>query len=382
MIQYGRQSIHEDDIQSVVTTLESDFLTTGPQVAAFEKKISQLMDIPFTIAVNNATFALHIAVLALSEEKGFKGITTPITFAASANCILYNGGELNLIDVSPNKPHLDLNLLEDYLKKNSVDIVVPVSFAGLAFDLPKLSRLSEKYGFKIIEDASHAFGTTYTINNQKFYSGSCHHSDIGVYSFHPIKNITTAEGGLICTRDERIYKKLLALRNHGIYKEQNPNPHFYNIKHLGFNGRLSDIHAALGITQLSKLFDYKERRTLIAKKYQEAFSSLENISCIQWDNNKESPFFHIYPIQIDSFQTKIALINFLTEKGIGTQTHYVPIHYHDHFKGHLKNLNLPNSESYYETCLTLPIFPLLKEEEQSFIIDSVFEFFKSTRLNI
>lgn len=375
-IPYGRQSINQDDIDTVVKTLNSDFLTQGPKVKEFEERFAIYTDSKYAVAVNNATSGLHLSVLALGLKKGERVITTPITFAASANCVRYVGAEVWLADIDPNTYLLDINSVKELIEskpKGFFKGIIPVDFAGLPVNLEKFKDLAKKHNLWIIEDACHAPGGYFTDSeNKKQKCGNGNYADIGVFSFHPVKHITCGEGGMLTTNSKKLYEKLMLLRTHGIAKENMQENHggwYYEMIELGFNYRLTDFQAALGITQLKKNDKGVIRRNEIADKYKTAFKNkIKYQSLTSGDLNAH----HLFIIEIDE---RKELYNFLRKHNIFAQIHYIPIHTLPYYSNiGYKNADLFNSEKYYERCISLPMYPSLTEKEQEFVILKVLDF--------
>ncbi len=378
-IPYGRQSITQEDIDEVVKVLQSDFLTQGPKIPEFESLFSDYIGAKYSVAVANGTAALHLAALALNLNKGDKVITTPITFAASANCVLYAGGEVDFVDIDPESYLIDLNQVEDKLKKSkpgTYKCIIPVDFAGYPVRLDKLKELTDKYNCKIIEDACHAPGG-YFIDSKgvKQNCGNNNYSDMAIFSFHPVKHIATGEGGMITTNDEQIYKKLTLLRTHGITKDtgllnENHGGWYYEMVDLGFNYRLTEIQAALGVSQLKKAEKGLKRRTEIALEYSQSFKN-SHITTPKVDEN----LLHAYHLYVVLVEKRAELYNFLAKNSIFSQVHYVPVHLHPYYqKMGWKKGDLPIAENYYNQCLSLPMYPALSNEQQEFVIEKVKEF--------
>jgi len=368
-IPYGKQSIDQNDIDTVVETLKSDYLTTGPKVKEFENALSDYCNAKYTVAVANGTAALHLASLILLS-KGDKVLTTPNSFLATSNAILYAGAKPVFVDIS-NDGNIDLDLCEEELKKdNSIKAIYAVAFSGNMLNQEKLADLKKTYNIKILEDNAHAIGAKY--NGIK--AGSCINSNISIFSFHPVKHLTTAEGGAITTNDKTIYEKLLILRGHGMVKTSDMKPWEYEMQELGFNYRITDIQCALGISQLKKLPSFIERRFEIAKNYDASFQNTIVKPLYIFDGKSS---YHLYVVQVDFTSLSISkeeLFNKLREKSIGIQLHYIPINKQAYYKGlGYGNEYTPNMDRYYEECFSLPMYPLLSDEEQEYVIKSVFE---------
>jgi UDP-4-amino-4,6-dideoxy-L-N-acetyl-beta-L-altrosamine transaminase len=377
MIPYGRQSVDSDDIVAVAEVLGGDYLTTGPKVAEFEKAFSEKIGSKYAVAVSNGTAALHLSALALLSPND-KVLTTPISFVATSNSILYANAKPIFVDVGSDA-NIDLNLCEDALKKDSsIKAIFAVHFTGKCVDLAGLKTLKEKYGVKIVEDAAHALGAT----------GVASVGDTSTFSFHPVKHITTGEGGMIATNDEAIYKKLLTLRGHGLTRDGGafenaeafdengaPNPWYYEMHDLGFNYRLTDFQCALGLSQLAKLDKFVERRKEIAARYDEAFKDIEHIKPLyrfEFDSA-----YHLYVARVDFTKARIGraeLFKRLNTKKIYPQVHYIPINTQPYYKklGYAPS-DTPNALKYYEECISLPMFYSLDPEAQELVIKTLRE---------
>ena len=379
-IPYGRQSINDDDVKAVIETLKSDYLTQGPKIKEFEQKFAEYVGAKYAVAVNNATSGLHLATTALGVKPGDRVIVTPMTFAASANCVRYCGGEVTFCDIDPDTYLMDIEKLKEILASNPEGTfkgVIVVDFAGYPHNLEEFRAVCDQYGLWLIEDACHAPGAWFTDskgNRQK--SGNGNFADISVFSFHPVKHIATGEGGMVTTNNPELYKKLAHYRTHGITKDpellhKNDGGWYYEMQDLGFNYRLTDFQAALGVSQLERADKGLERRQEIAHRYDEAF---KNIDSIKIPVRKEDIFhaFHLYIIQVPD---RKGLYDFLHENGIYAQIHYVPLHLMPYYqeRGNKKG-DLPVVEDYYEHCLSLPMFPTLTDEEQDYVISKVIEY--------
>ena len=379
MIPYGRQDISQVDIDSVVKVLQSDFLTQGQMVPCFEETVANYCGSKHAVAVNSATSALHIACLAMGLGSGDWLWTTPNTFVASANCALYCGAQVDFVDIDPRTYNLCANALEVKLQKAKLEgrlpkIVIPVHFAGQPCDMPAIHLLSEKYGFKIVEDASHAIGASY--NDIKI--GSCVHSDITVFSFHPVKIITTGEGGIATTNNPKIAERLYRLRTHGITNRSElmrarPENEIWNYQQieLGFNYRMTDIQAALGVSQMSRLDVFIERRREIAAAYDRAFANLPIVT--PWLLNEVRSSHHLYPIRIresDCEKDQRQVYDLLRQNGVAANLHYIPIYLQPYYVnlGFRKGL-CPESENFFRQAISLPIYPSLHQEDQDRVID-------------
>lgn len=368
-IPYGKQNITQDDIDAVVETLKSDYLTTGPKVKEFEDALAKFSDVKYCVAVSNGTTALHLASLVLLN-KGDKVLTTPNSFLATSNSILYVGAKPIFVDITKDG-NIDLDLCEAALKKDStIKAIYAVAFSGNPLNQERLKHLRETYKVAILEDCAHAIGATY--NGIK--AGSCANSDISIFSFHPVKHITTAEGGAITTNSKEIYEKLLILRAHGMVKTPDMKPWEYEMRELGHNYRITDIQCALGLSQLNKLDSFIARRKEIAKTYDSAFKNTIVKPLYTFDGNSS---YHLYVVLVDFTKLNISkeeLFIQLREKSIGIQLHYMPINKQPYYKNlGFGNEHTPVMDKYYEECFSLPMYPLLSDEEQQYVIKSLFE---------
>jgi len=375
-IPYGRQSITQEDIDAVVKTLTADFLTQGPKVKEFEEKFAKYVGSKYAVAVNNATSGLHLSVLALGLKLGDRVITTPITFAASANCIRYGGGEVWFADIDPNTYLLDINSVKKLIEskpKGFFKGIIPVDFAGLPLDMEEFRVLADAHNLWIIEDACHAPGGFFEDSiGDKQKCGNAKYADIGVFSFHPVKHIACGEGGMITTNNKDLYNKLVLFRSHGITKnqmEQNHGGWYYEMVDLGYNYRLTDIQSAMGITQLKKNDEGVKKRNEIARKYKKAFEGTIKYQSLPL---KSYNAHHLFIIEVEN---RKGLYDFLREKNIFAQIHYIPVHTLPYYtKIGYKDANLENAENYYSKCISLPMYPTLSNLELDFVIKSVIEF--------
>jgi UDP-4-amino-4,6-dideoxy-N-acetyl-beta-L-altrosamine transaminase len=379
MIPYGRQSITPDDIDAVARVLQSDFLTQGPVVPAFERSVADHCGVEHAVAVNSATSALHIACLALGLGPGDELWTTPVSFVASANCGLYCGARVDFVDVDPVSVNMSVDALEGKLVEaaregRSPKIVVPVHLSGQPCDMKRIRELSFEYEFKVIEDASHAIGATY-LNT---VVGDCAYSDVTVFSFHPVKIITTGEGGMALTRDADVARLMQLLRSHGITRDpasMTEPPHggwYYQQIGLGFNYRLTDIQAALGVSQMRRLQVMLERRRQLADGYDKGLSALP-IQLPQRLDDRSSAW-HLYVVRLtDACKVSRATVfQRLRDAGIGVNVHYIPIHLQPYFQNlGFKSGDFPNSEEYYRRAITLPIFPSMSDEQQHVVVSEL-----------
>lgn len=377
IIPYGRQYINEQDIQAVVDTLQSDFLTQGPRIKAFEEKFAEYIGADYAVAVSNGTAALHLCTLALNVDTHTRVITSPITFAASANCVRYCGGEVILSDIDPATALLDIEKVKNLLEskpKGYFSGIIPVDFAGYPVDLEAFRNLANQYDLWIIEDACHAPGAWHEDSKEiKQRAGNGTYADLAIFSFHPVKHIACGEGGMITTNRKDLYERLLRLRTHGISKnpdllQENHGGWYYEMQELGYNYRLSDIHAALGISQIQRSAQTLKRRQEIAQIYNEAFAN-SPIQTIDASSSKISHAYHLYVIQVPH---RKKLYDYLRQQNIFAQVHYIPIHYLPYYKQFgWKKGDFPKAEKYYDQCLSLPMYPTLSEEEQAYVIEKV-----------
>ncbi|MEX1002981.1 MAG: UDP-4-amino-4,6-dideoxy-N-acetyl-beta-L-altrosamine transaminase [Crocinitomicaceae bacterium] len=372
-IPYGRQDIQQEDIDAVVETLKADYLTQGPKIKEFEDKFASYTGAKYAVAVSNATAGLHLSVMALGLEEGDRMITTPITFAATANCARYVGAEVWFADIDPDTYLLDIQKCRELIEskpKGFFKGIIPVDFAGLPVDLEAFHKLAVEHDLFIIEDACHAPGGYFEDSKgEKVRCGSAKYADAAVFSFHPVKHIACGEGGMITTNSEVVYRQLMLLRTHGITKENlqtTDGGWYYEMQRLGYNYRLTDIQAALGIEQLLKNEKGVQRRNEIANRYQKAFEG--KIKCQAVPNNR----YHAYHLFVIEVEERKKLYDQLHEKGIYAQIHYIPVHTLPYYKeiGY-SELNLTNAENYYADCISLPMFPSLTNEEQDYVIENV-----------
>ena len=379
-IPYGRQHITEEDIEAVVQVLKSDWLTQGPTIKLFEEKFAEYVGARYAVAVSNGTAALHLSVLALGIQPGEKVITTPITFVASANCVRYCGGEVVFADIDPETYLLDIDSVRAILENDRAGNykgIIPVNFAGRVVDMEAFRKLADEFGLWIIEDACHSPGGFFTDSKggiQK--SGNGVFADLSIFSFHPVRHIAAGEGGMVTTNDEQLYKKLLNLRSHGI--QQDPSSKifdhgiwYYEMQELGFNYRLADFQAALGLSQLKRADQGMRRRKQIAGKYHSAFAKAEFL--VGQSGCHTGHAYHLYVVEI---KDRDKLIGYLREKNIWAQVHYIPAHLMPYYRQlGWKDGDFPHAEQYYSRCLSLPIYPTLTDEEQDFVIEKIHEFY-------
>lgn len=368
MIPYGKQTIEQDDIQAVVDVLKSDFLTTGPKIAEFEQTVADYVGAKYAVAISNGTSALHAACFAAGIEPGDEVITTPLTFAASANCVLYCGGTPVFADVDPKTYNIDP---EDIQRKitDRTKAIIAVHFAGQPCDMDAIHSIAREHGLIVIEDGAHALGSVY--KGKKVGSMS----DMTTFSFHPVKPITTGEGGMIVTDNEDFYKKMILFRSHGITRDdsmmtRNDGPWFYQQFNLGYNYRITDIQCALGCSQMKKLDRFLARRKEIVARYNEAFADCDNIITPYQLSDTESGW-HLYIVQVKKCDRRQVFEN-MREKGIGVNVHYIPVYMHPYYQEHgYENVHCANAEEIYSHIISLPLYPGLTSEQQDYVIDTL-----------
>lgn len=391
-IPYGRQNITNEDIKVVVDTLKSDYLTQGPKIAEFEENFAEYIGSKYAVALANGTAALHLCAMALGVNEGDKVITTPITFAASANCIRYCGGEVVFSDIDSETYLLDINKVRTLLEnapKGTYKGIIPVDFAGRANDLEAFRALADEFDLWIIEDSCHSPGGYFKDSAHKTQNcGNGNYADLAIFSFHPVKHIASGEGGMITTNDKVLYEKLLQLRTHGIVKDNDAYtnsiefaggldtyPGWYmEMQNLGYNYRITDFQAALGASQLTRANEGLQIRRDIASTYYNAF---ENKAFIKGQSGViEGHAYHLYVLEIED---RLGLYNYLRSKNIYTQIHYIPCHLMPYYKKFgWQEGDFPNAENYYRHCISLPMFPTLTKEEQAYVINEINNFYNGT----
>jgi len=380
MIPYGKQDINQQDIDAVVDVLKSDFLTQGPQVPLFEKAVASYCGAESAVAVNSATSALHIACLALGLGKGDWLWTSPNTFVASANCGLYCDAHVDFVDIDARTYNMSVDALKLKLEFAEREgklpkIVIPVHFAGQSCDMREIRELADHYGFKVIEDASHAIGGRYLDRPV----GSCAFSDITVFSFHPVKIITTAEGGVAVTNNQELANKMERLRSHGVTRDteymssESHGAWYYQQVELGFNYRMTDMQAALGNSQMQRLDDYIQQRHNIREKYDHLLSELPVI--LPWQSADSFSALHLYPVQIDSNKNETGrkqVFNQLRQAGIGVNVHYIPVHTQPYYQQFgFKENDFPNALAYYQRAISLPMYSTLSDDQQLEVVGAL-----------
>ena len=379
MIPYGRQDITQADIDAVTEVLKSDFLTQGPKIAEFEEKFAKLCGVKYAVALSSCTAALHLACLALDLKEGESAWTSPNTFVATSNGALYCGADVDFVDIDPDTWNMSVSALEEKLiaaeKNGSLPkIVLPVHFAGQSCDMEAIHKLSKRYNFKIVEDAAHCIGASYKGKPV----GTCDYSDMAVFSLHPVKIITSGEGGMITTNSKETYEKLLRLRTHGITKdpalmaEKDGGAWYFEQQDLGYHYRLTDIQAALGISQMDRLDQYIARRRELVERYQSRLASLPLQLPANIPDSDSS--WHIYVVMLtpEVAKTRREVFDAMRGAGIGVNVHYIPVYRHPYYKElGFKAADYPETEKYYESAITLPLFPTLTNEQQDYICDTL-----------
>ena len=379
-IPYGRQSIDQDDIDAVVRVLKGDWLTQGPSIEKFERKLAEYCGAEFAVTLSSGTAALHLACLALGVTESQHVITSPITFAASSNSVIYAGGVPVFCDIRSDSLVVDPDKIKACLNADrSVSGIIPVHMGGALPDLERIQLLAKDKGVWVLEDACHSIGGRWRDSQNMWHMvGDCSHSDATVFSFHPVKHITTGEGGAVLTNNRDLYEKICLLRTHGITRDpkllrENHGGWYYEMQALGYNYRITDIQAALGISQLNRSDQWVARRQEIVTRYDQAFLDINKIQS-QIHPSEQKLSYHLYIVKAER---RKALYDYLKSKGIYTQVHYVPVHLHPYYQDTFgyRPGDFPESESYYKSALSLPLYPDLKNSEQEYVIQSVREFY-------
>jgi UDP-4-amino-4,6-dideoxy-N-acetyl-beta-L-altrosamine transaminase len=375
-IPYGRQNITEEDIQAVIEVLRSDFLTQGPAINAFEDAFAKYVGAKYCVAVSNGTAALHIAVACLEIEKGKEGVTSPNSFLASANCMVYNNIKPSFADINSITYCVDSKSILNAINKNT-SLLIPVHFAGQPCEMHEIATVGKENDLFIIEDAAHAIGSRYADGS---FVGNCKYSDLTIFSFHPVKTITTGEGGAITTNNKQLYERLLMLRSHGMTNDPNvlninPGPWYYEMHELGFNYRMTDIQAALGIQQLRKLDAFVSRRREIIKQYNKAFNIIDWLT-VPFEKTEGYSAFHLYVLKFDFEKigkNRKQVMEELLKNGIGTQVHYIPIHTQPYYQINygFRFGDFPNAENYYQNVVSIPLYPAMTDAECEYVINKI-----------
>ncbi|NRB72730.1 MAG: UDP-4-amino-4,6-dideoxy-N-acetyl-beta-L-altrosamine transaminase [Verrucomicrobiales bacterium] len=387
MIPYGKQSISEEDVEAVAEVLRSDYLTCGPRVEAFENAFAEMCGAEFAVACSNGTAALHLAMLATGVGEGDRVITTPITFLASANAGRYVGAEVDFCDIEPETATLGAAFLEDSWR-DETNAVVGVDYAGHPADFEAISKVASERGAVVIEDACHAVGGRWKKADEEYRVGSLPWVDAATFSFHPVKTLTTGEGGMVTTNNPEIAERARLLRSHGMVRKPDKFQLFgtsgalsevgdwaYEMQELGFNYRLTDLQCALGISQLKRLPEFIERRQQVVSKYNEAFAELELLktpSIGPWIGDENELSWHLYPVRVDFKslgKSKKQFAAELREKGIGSQVHYIPVSEQPYYRS--EGVHFPNANSFYDSVISLPLFPSMTDSDSSLVCEAV-----------
>lgn len=391
-IPYGKQTITQSDVDAVVEALRSDFLTQGPRIKAFEDAFAEYVGAKYAVALANGTAALHLNAMVLGVKPGDKVITTPITFAASANCVRYCGGEVVFADIDPETYLLDIREVKKLLEaspRGTYQGIIPVDLAGRAVNLEEFRNLADEYGLWIIQDSCHSPGGYFVDSDGKQQScGNGKFADLAIFSFHPVKHIAAGEGGMITTDDAELYRKLMTLRTHGIVKDdtqytnsiefaggEHSYPGWYmEMQELGYNYRLTDFQAALGLSQLARADEGLLRRKAIARRYAEAFEGQPFIK--GQSGVVEGHAHHLYIVEVEN---RLGLYNYLRERRIFAQIHYIPTHLMPYYRQFgWKEGDMPNAEQYYKDCMSLPMYPSLTDEELDYVVSHILAFYGDT----
>jgi UDP-4-amino-4,6-dideoxy-N-acetyl-beta-L-altrosamine transaminase len=387
VLPYGRQCLEEDDFQAVLRVLKGDWLTQGPTIAEFEEALTQISGARYSVAVSSGTGALHLACLAAGVGPGDFGITSPITFVASANCIAYCGGIPGFADIDLRTSCLDPADVENVCSRRPPKVIIPVDFAGQPADLPAIQAVAHRHSAVVIEDAAHALGASYEHEGCWHKAGSCAHSDLAVLSFHPVKHITTGEGGAVLTNSPELYSKLQRLRTHGVTRDaalltRNDGPWYYEQHDLGYHYRITDIQCALGLSQLRKLGRFVERRRALVERYREALADLASDLTLLLEQPTKRSSYHLLVAQIQGgAERRRCVFEALAARNIRCQVHYIPVHLQPWYQNHVgtRDGGFPRAEAYYAGCLSLPLFPAMADRDIDRVASALRETLRETR---
>tara|TARA_B100001094_G_scaffold128431_1_gene124485 strand:- start:1272 stop:2480 length:1209 start_codon:yes stop_codon:yes gene_type:complete len=386
-IPYSRQWIEEQDIQSVVEILKSDYLTQGPAGEVFERSLATYFGVKRAVVCSSGTAALHLAYAGMGVNEKSLGLVPPITFAATANAFLFLNAEVAFCDVDPVTGLLATENLESVMQEKSFDnsavnLVAPVSYAGALAPLRESAKIARRFGFSLVEDASHSPGAWSEEEESRESSGACEHTQAATLSFHPVKHICCGEGGAVLTNDDELADRITHLRSHGIARPNDPGgkrPWFYEQTELGWNYRLTDIQSALGIAQLARLDQFIERRRILASRYQKYLSTAPFSDILSLPLANPGHAWHIYVIRFHKTGQRDKAHLFLKERGIHSQIHYVPIYRHPYYERHFDKVRFPGAETFYESCLSIPLFPKMTDSEQDRVVETLADYVEQAR---
>jgi UDP-4-amino-4,6-dideoxy-N-acetyl-beta-L-altrosamine transaminase len=373
---YGRQTIEDDDIAAVTEALKADFLTTGPTVDSFERAFAERVGAPEAVACSNGTAALHLAMMVLGVEEGDVCVVPSITFLATASCVRFCGGDVVFADVDPVSGLMTEETLAAAIKRagKPVKVVLPVHMRGEICDMPAISRLTKSQGGVVVEDAAHAVGSRRTFGNQLVQAGDCSHSVMTTFSLHPVKTITTGEGGMITTGSAVVADSLRRLRSHGMIRKLRGDPWLYEMPALGYNYRLPDLNCALGLSQLAKFDRLAARRRQLAAHYEQRIASAAPIVRAALNSDQSDPCLHLMTVLIDfegAGTTRRAVVDGLAAAGIGSQVHYIPVHTQPYYRERCGDLDLPGAAAWYSKCLSLPLYPQMETGDVDRVVDTL-----------
>jgi UDP-4-amino-4,6-dideoxy-N-acetyl-beta-L-altrosamine transaminase len=378
VLPYGRQCVEEDDREAVLRVLGGDWLTQGPMVVAFEEALAESCGVRHAVAVSSGTAALHLACLAAGIGPGDVGVTSPITFVATANCVAYCGGIPGFADIDPRTACMDPSALEEVCARRQPKVIVPVDFAGQPADLPAIQAVARRHGAVVIEDAAHALGASYEADGRWYRAGSCAHADMAILSFHPVKHITTGEGGAVLTNSPELYAMLQRLRTHGVTRDtalltRNDGPWYYEQHELGYHYRITDIQCALGRSQLRKLGRFVERRRALVERYRAALADLGDDLTLLLEGPGKRSSYHLLVAQVRGGAGRRRLFEALAARDIRCQVHYIPVHLQPWYREHLgtREGDFPRAEAYYSGCLSLPLFPAMADTDVDRVADAL-----------